>query len=131
MQIAQFVTMGPDNEEYFVRLEADETDNEREVDVTYSIARKSEEVAMAKVNFDLQNGAIQMTGLEVALTGYLACLITCGLGHIIQELLDCWRKGHRTPRALLACLKAKGISSTPNLVNCSIACLGGVVVGSP
>jgi hypothetical protein len=131
MELLQFEAVGPEQERYLVKVDVEETTDERAVDITYSIRRREERPTIAKINFDLREGVVHMTGLEVALTGYLACLVTCGLGHLVEEILDCWRKGHRSPRQLLKCLRDKGISITHKLLNCSVACLGGVVVGAP
>lgn len=123
MEILQFEAVGPKQEKYFVKVDAEESSDERAVIVRYTIAGGERRPAVANINFNLQSGEVLMTGLDPATTVYLACLISCGLGHLVEEILECWRRGHRTPRRMLDCLLDKGHSITPKLVNCSISCL--------
>ena len=125
MLIAQFMTWGPDNAEYSVKLEGEQSLSE--VNIKYSIDSGQQTVAAAMINFHFSDDTIRisMSGLEVAVTSYVACLIACGLGNIVQEMRDCSRKVD-----LLACLKSKGNSITVTLLNRSISCQGGIVVDS-
>jgi hypothetical protein len=123
MQLLQFETAGPDNEAYLVEIDMVETSDERAVDIRYTIVREGHLPVIARVYFDTREGVIHLSGLEIAVTGYIPCLIACGLGHIMQEVLQCWRAGRRSPKQLLACLRDKGVDLTPGLVNCSVSCL--------
>lgn len=123
MQLLQFEAIGPERETYMVEVEMVETTDERGVDIRYAVVRQGELPVIARVYFDTREGVVHMSGLEIVVTGYVACLLACGLGHIVQELLECWRAGRRSPKQLLACLRDKGVKLTPSLVNCSVSCL--------
>lgn len=129
MLLAKFTTFSPESEEYSIEVKAQQL-GENSVGIEYSISRNNEPVVSPIVNFDLRSGSIHMTGLEIGIPAYVACLVTCGLGNIVQEILECWTQGHRNPRDMLTCLKAKRISITPMLINCSIGCLSGLTIGS-
>lgn len=126
MQLLQFETTGPDGETYLIEVDMVETSDERAVDIRYAVVHEGHLPVIASVYFDTREGVIHLSGLEIAVTGYMACLIACGLGHIMQEVLQCWRAGKRSPKQLLACLRDKGVDLTPSLVNCSVSCLGGL-----
>jgi len=125
MLLVEFVNWGRDGKEYRAIVTGEETKKKNEVVLNYRVMRGDKKEGDVKLNFDLEGGTIHITGLEIVVTPYVLCLLTCGLGHIVQEILDCWRKGNRTARKLLACLKKKGIAITLSLVECSISCLGG------
>lgn len=131
MRLLQIDVEGPGNERYSVEVDIEETANEHAVEIKYAVARMDRQPVVTKIYFDPGEGVVHMTGLEVAIAGYMACLIACGLGHLAQEILDCWKRGHRTPRQLLGCMRDKGHSISLSLVNCSVACLGSVVAGAP
>lgn len=124
MQLLQFEATGPDNEPYQVEVDIVETPDERAVDIRYTLVREGHLPVIGRVYFDTREGVIHLSGLEIAVTGYMACLIACGLGHIMEEVLQCWRAGKRSPKLLLACLRDRGVDLTPRLVNCSVSCLG-------
>jgi hypothetical protein len=128
MPIAEFTFVGPEDVDYRVELSGEERGLEEVLVITYSVTR-SESTSRTIINLNTSNGTFNITGLEASITPYIACLITCGLGHIVQETLDCWSSGNRTPAKVISCLRSKNIAITQTLVNCAVSCLGSLAGG--
>jgi hypothetical protein len=119
--IARFSLFGPDDGDLNVLVESDTT-----ASAGFSLIYRLETPAGTHeytIALDTSSGSLAISGLSDAASKYLACLGACGLGHLVQELLECWNAGHRTPAALLKCLNAKRTGLSGGLVNCAIACL--------
>lgn len=75
------------------------------------------------ITFDPSNDTLQISGMNFSVAGYTTCLVTCGLGHLVSDILDCRKRGHTSAKNLIACLKRKGHGLSRELINCAISCL--------
>jgi len=124
--VAKFTTAGPDEDDYHVELSAERPKNTELLTLIYSVAQANRKPVSVRIEANTAEGTLKMVGLETVVTGYIACLLMCGLGHIIQEILDCLRRGHRKPLDLLKCLRKKGVDVGIGLLRCAVSCSGGV-----
>jgi hypothetical protein len=79
------------------------------------------------ITFDPSNDTLQIAGMSLSVAGYTACLVACGLGHLVSDILDCRRRGNTTVKKLIDCLKKKGHRLSLNLINCAVSCLAAAV----
>lgn len=77
--------------------------------------------------FNPTNDTINVSGLSLSVAGYVGCLVACGLGHIVSDILDCRRRGKTSVTDLISCMKKKGHRLSLNLINCAVACLSAAV----
>jgi hypothetical protein len=80
------------------------------------------------ITFDPSNDSLQISGMSLSVVGYTSCLVACGLGHLVSDILGCRRRGHKTAKDLIACLKKKGHRLSLNLINCAVSCIAAAVV---
>lgn len=128
--IAQFTFQGAESKEYLAEVSTEESNNNF-VRVTYSLTWDNK-TELFPIEFDTKSGAMKFSGIVVPnLHPYVMCLAVCGLSHITDEILDCWKKGNRTPVDLLRCLRAKKVSIVSGLSGCAIKCLFSIGGGAP
>jgi hypothetical protein len=121
MTITEFTFEGPENKAYDFKVTAVESANRHKAIIDYQISGAAE--FGARITFDFQQHTLTMTGIQAGAISFVSCVTACGLGHLAQEIMDCWRQGHRTPKALVKCLRAKGYDITKGLVACAFGCL--------
>jgi hypothetical protein len=122
MRLLEFTTTGPDEIDRRVQVDGDENEVQNTLHITYVIAEGETETQF-ELAVDFPGNQIHLT-LPHGATAYAICVATCVGGHLVQEVLDCLKNGHRTPRALLQCLKKKGVQITIDLAKCATSCLG-------
>ena len=127
MIFARFTTQGPEGELVEVTLEADDQQERSDYNGTFTatltigVAGKT---SAYPVSLD-DNGNLRIAGLGAAggaEARFALCLAACGLGHLVTEILDCWRQGHRTVAALFKCLRGKGLKISQALLACAFQC---------
>lgn len=124
MKIAQFMAQGPRGQAYEVTVDALTRGPSVEVEyVIFTLITK--ERGGVTITFNPGENTAQAVALDSTVSGYALCLIGCGVGHIVEQILDCRRQGHTAPRSLLVCLASKGIDVTQKLVACAASCLAG------
>ena len=101
---------------------------EREVETTVEIYRSREPAASRSARVNLETGTVALTGFELPAIAYAACLASCGLSHVVKEVLACRRKGARDLATLVKCLKEKGADVQDDIVACAVACTGSLVI---
>jgi hypothetical protein len=127
MLICSFTFRGPNQQDFLAEVDADERDFKTAV-VAYSI-KGTIDSFKAEMSFDLTVGSLTVVGLTTPTLAYLACVAACGVGNLTQEILDCWKAGHKTAGALVTCLKGKGHSIAGSLANCVISCTPSLAAG--
>ncbi len=75
------------------------------------------------ISFNPATDLMELSGMSLSLANYTSCLVACGLGHLVSDILDCRRQGNKTVKKLIDCLKKKGHHLSLNLINCAVACL--------
>lgn len=81
------------------------------------------------VKVNTNTGRIELSTPSFGVATYSTCLVACGLGHIVQDVIDCLKAGNKTPKSLISCLKAKGHALSAKLANSAIACIPAGFVG--
>jgi hypothetical protein len=75
------------------------------------------------IAFDPTNDTLYLSNMSLSVANYTNCLVACGLGHLVSEILDCRRRGHTSVVDLIDCLMKKGYRLSLNLINCAVGCL--------
>jgi hypothetical protein len=125
--ILEIVTQNDSGQPLSIKVTAEEMTRTRdrrsvdELDVT--LIADGDPVGV--ISFDPATGSLHVSGLSLTASGYVTCLAACGLGHLVADILDCWRRKNTTVKKLLACLKKKGHRLTMALITCAVSCLAG------
>lgn len=75
-----------------------------------------------QIEFFTDTGNLKIVGLS-SVSSYGACVLACGAGILVKEILDCWRSGAKTKKKMIECLKKKGKVLKGEIAACAIACL--------
>ena len=65
-------------------------------------------------------GRMEIAGLP-GTSPLLNCIVSCAVGVLVTDIMECWKK-HKTPKAMLQCLKAKGSSIASGVAGCIATC---------
>ncbi len=130
MDIIQFTTEDKAHKPYTITVsgEPPTNDSKSKVSLKYSIQGKDHTVAL-DVGFDTVLGELTASGLAIPKLlddPYLICLAKCGLSHLVDEVLDCWKNGARTPKKLWKCLQNKGAKIGLGIAGCALKCAAGI-----
>jgi hypothetical protein len=121
MEILEIKTFNDDGGSLSIKVTAEEEiklENTGVVKVTLVINNQS----AGTITFDPTNDLIQLSGLSGSVANYTTCLVACGLGHLVSDILDCRRRGKTNAAELIACLKKKAHRLSLNLINCAVGC---------
>lgn len=121
MNITQISFEGPEREKYDLEVTADVSPDENNAIIDYQLSGAAK--LDARITFDFKQATMTMTGIEASAVAFVTCVTACGLGQLAQEIMDCWRQGHRSPKAMVNCLRQKGYNITRALVGCAIGCV--------
>ncbi len=120
MRISKISANDEDGNHYDVTV--DYFDLEENLTLTLSI-ESEEKLTTVDILFHELDGSIKIANLSLSITGFAGCLAASGAGHLVQVILECRKKGFKTKRALIKCLKKKGFSINAALAGIAVACL--------
>lgn len=132
--LAQITTTGPNDQPISIEVTAEETSRTKagKRQELLKVSLVADGTTLGSIEFAPGSASLEITGLSQSLSGYAACLATCGLGHLVTDVIDCWRRGNKSVKSLIACLKRKGHHISLNLINCAIGCLASLAsAGGP
>lgn len=92
--------------------------------VVREIKERREETQAIQIRFNAELGRASFAALTLdPVSIYLMCLVGCGLNGLIDDIIDCWKNGNRTPNGLIACMRAKGKDIPADWAKCATKCL--------
>ncbi len=127
--IAEITTFKNDGNSLSIKVTAEEdTRSDGTVVVPFlKVTLEADGVLVGEIKFDPTKNKLILSGMALSGSGYTSCLVACGLGHLVSDILDCRHRGKTSVTDLIACLKNKGHRLTLKLVNCAVACLPAAV----
>jgi len=122
MNICSFTTADDLEKIYEVKVDAKEENETAVISVEILALENKRSIVKSEITYDFDCEKLSVTGINFEISGYAACLVAGGLGNMVQEVLDCRKKGKRGPISLINCLRKKGHSIGSSMANIAIAC---------